>query len=181
MSFRVAVWVRPWDGECTIALVMLMTSVRPAGDYRGPARPFRRLGERIRAYRRAAHLTQEEAAKSAGIAQSYQSALERGISRPEVEVLRRVAAAVQGDYTDLAVLAGYQEQPSGSAVIYTTEDKAPILRRLAERPAYLLEAYERFIADTFNLHQAAQTEAHDATNRQERRGHSPDAPADLGI
>ncbi len=53
------------------------------------------LAENIRATRIAAGLTQEVAADTIGIRQSYLSALERGDRTPSMDMLKRVAVALE--------------------------------------------------------------------------------------
>lgn len=53
------------------------------------------LAENIRATRVAAGMTQEVAADTIGIRQSYLSALERGDRTPSMDMLKRVAVALE--------------------------------------------------------------------------------------
>lgn len=61
------------------------------------------LSQNIRAARRAANLSQVEAAERAGVSQPTWSVWETGKQLPEVESLRRIAAALG---TTVAVLLG---------------------------------------------------------------------------
>jgi len=80
--------------------------------------PYRSLGERIARLRigrgtaRRPDVSQGELAERVGIAQTYVSAVERGLNRPEPETLRQIARALTTSYMDLAILAGYADPPT---------------------------------------------------------------------
>ena len=84
-------------------------------------RPYLALGRRIAALRERAGLSELEMARRAFISEGYPGALERGRVRPDPEVLRRLALAIDGDYEDLAILAGYIESmPKISTTLTST-------------------------------------------------------------
>lgn len=60
-----------------------------------------RVGLNLQALRRARGLSQEELAHRADVHQTYLSGVERGRRNPSVEVLARIAAALEGDLEDL--------------------------------------------------------------------------------
>lgn len=55
-----------------------------------------RLGQRLRAARQAAGLSQEETARRAGISISFLSQLERGLKAPGIKIARRLASVLGG-------------------------------------------------------------------------------------
>lgn len=73
-----------------------------------------------------------EVAASVGVHQTYVSQVERGISRPEPDVLRRLAGTLSVDYTELAALAGYTDALTGEVEIRVTEDEARLVRWLRD-------------------------------------------------
>jgi len=58
---------------------------------------FEDLGRRIASFRRASNLTQEDLAELASLDRSYVSQLERGLANPSLEVLLRIAQALEID------------------------------------------------------------------------------------
>jgi transcriptional regulator with XRE-family HTH domain len=59
------------------------------------------LGDRIRRHRRATGQSQNELAAAAGVASSYVSRFEGGRRRPSVDLLERIAAALEVDVDEL--------------------------------------------------------------------------------
>lgn len=64
----------------------------------------KRLGGRIRKLRKGRGQTQEQLAQEAGISDKYLSEVERGVSKVSVEVLDKVASALNVELRDLLVL-----------------------------------------------------------------------------
>ena len=60
-----------------------------------------RIGERIRTARQTLGITQETLADRMGCRQSYVSAVERGGSRPSIDMLTRFASALETTASDL--------------------------------------------------------------------------------
>ncbi|WP_347240197.1 helix-turn-helix transcriptional regulator [Thermus sp.] len=58
---------------------------------------FEDLGRRLASFRRARNFTQEDLAELAGLDRSYVSQLERGLANPSLEVLLRIAQALEID------------------------------------------------------------------------------------
>jgi len=58
---------------------------------------FDELGRRLASFRRARDFTQEDLAELAGLDRSYVSQLERGLANPSLEVLLRLAQALEID------------------------------------------------------------------------------------
>jgi DNA-binding XRE family transcriptional regulator len=73
-----------------------MTDDDPAND-----RYLRVLGKRIRILRVVRELSQEELARRAGVTRNFVSAVERGAQGVDVVRLRKLAAALRADVTDL--------------------------------------------------------------------------------
>jgi transcriptional regulator with XRE-family HTH domain len=94
------------------------------------ARPYLRLGRRIAELRRARGLGQRAFARLVPISVGYLPKIEVGKSRPEPEVLRRIAAALGEPYENLAALAGYTDEPQGEIDMRVTEDEADLIRSL---------------------------------------------------
>ena len=61
----------------------------------------RRVGLNVQQLRRARGLSQEELAHRAEIHQTYLSGVETGRSNPSIQVLQRIAIALDGDIEDL--------------------------------------------------------------------------------
>ncbi len=60
-----------------------------------------RIGLNLQNLRRARGMTQEELASNASVNQTYVSDIERGIRNPSVQVLARIATALEADIEDL--------------------------------------------------------------------------------
>jgi transcriptional regulator with XRE-family HTH domain len=73
---------------------------------------FHNVGELIRYHRRVSRLTQETLAKQAGVSASWLSLVEAGLRlRPDPDMLRNVARALDVDADVVLELAGYQVPP----------------------------------------------------------------------
>ncbi len=94
------------------------------GQHSGPARAARTpLGDRLRALRQAAGLTQEELAERAGVTAHAVSALERGTrTRPHPHTLRSLARALHTSDRDLALLRAAVTPPEPPALATVSAD-----------------------------------------------------------
>ena len=72
-----------------------------AGTGKGATARQRAFGERVRARRQAAGLTQEALAHRAGVHRSYVGSLETGGRNPSLETIARLAAALEVDAAEL--------------------------------------------------------------------------------
>jgi transcriptional regulator with XRE-family HTH domain len=102
-------------------------------------RPYRDLGLRLAALRQRSAMSQEELARAAGVSSSYVGLIERGRRRPEPAVLRSIVRAIQGDYDEVASLAGYIGAPEPGRPLFVPEDKEEIMRRLLRFTPRLLD------------------------------------------
>src|SRR5215831_3542107 len=102
-------------------------------------RPYLALGRRIAELRHYARLSQRELAHNAGYSEGYIPRIERGLNRPEPDVLRAIARALSADYDELAVLAGYQRG--------TDELQAPPSFADLQAQADALRPYEVLVYD----------------------------------
>jgi predicted ATPase/DNA-binding XRE family transcriptional regulator len=92
------------------------------------------LGDRLRALRQAAGLTQEELAERAGLTAHAVSALERGTrTRPHPHTLRSLASALQISDRDLALLRAAASAP-GSGTAQDAADPAAAVRQRTPLP-----------------------------------------------
>jgi len=73
---------------------------------------YKLFGERLRALRRRARLTQAKLAENADISCVYVNKLERGVAVPSLHVLNRLARSLN---TDAASLLSAVEEPSPAA------------------------------------------------------------------
>lgn len=78
-----------------------MPNLRKVGSF------FENLGHRLAAFRRKRGLTQEQLSELAGLDRSYISQLERGLTNPSLDVLLRIAQALELDIC--AFLCGEEE------------------------------------------------------------------------
>ena len=86
------------------------------------------FGERLRALRQAAGLTQEELAERAGLTAHAVSALERGTrTRPHPHTVRSLARALQASDRDLALLRAAVSLPGSR----TVDDATAVPRRVS--------------------------------------------------
>ena len=99
----------------------LAGAVRPAPDADPQAD---RLGRRIRRLRRARGRTLVELAEAAGLSHPFLSQLERGLARPSMASLERIARAL--GTSQLELFAGAEEPAVGGA------DPAPSLGRAGD-------------------------------------------------
>lgn len=109
-------------------------------------RPYAKLGRRIAELREGAGYRQREFARLVPMSIGYLPKIETGRSHPEPETLRRIAAALDVSYDELAALAGWIDPPKGDVLIEVPSDNLPLRQRIANAPAEWLEAFEQFIA-----------------------------------
>lgn len=112
-------------------------------------RPHQRLAQRIAQLRRARRLTQPELADLANVSVGYIGHIEVGKRRPTPEVLRAIARALDADYNELAMLAGYADTVltgEGWVPVDVPAQKAPIVRKVAALPQDFLEEIYRLFS-----------------------------------
>ena len=104
------------------------------------------LGSWIRTYRKGINVSQRELADRAGISRSYLCDIERGRgTRPSVEALDRIAAALGADRTEVLREAGILE-PRLSPEKSTREQKlVALFRGLSDGNQHALERFARFL------------------------------------
>jgi transcriptional regulator with XRE-family HTH domain len=138
--------------------------------------PYRALGRRIAQLREDRRLSQREMAKLAHISEGYPSSIESGRTRPDPQILQRLAEVLQVSYGELAVLAGYAPRPQ-------TQDKAARLAQLARFPLWVLDELDAIGAAIFlrrteaELRQQTRAEEANAKGEQDTEPDEPDAPA----
>lgn len=108
-----------------------------------PPGPYIDLGRRIKTLRERRGLSQPAFADLVGISRGYPPRLENGDNCPSPSVLRRIAAALDADYTELAELAGYIDESEGDDTFTAPREKAAPLRRMLGYTADQLERIER--------------------------------------
>lgn len=117
------------------------------------SRPYAKLGERIAVLRNRMHgglgVSQRELARRVSVSEGYIPKIERGFSRPETDVLHRLAEVLEADYHELAILAGYIPAETGDVMIAVDQDKAAIVRRLLRYSADQLARGERMLGSAF--------------------------------
>ena len=110
------------------------------GQRSDPARAVRTLlGDRLRALRQAAGLTQEELAERAGLTAHAVSALERGTrTRPHPHTLRSLARALDTSDRDLALLRAAVARPESVSADVASAIGAPAVTTAGSRPSTAL-------------------------------------------
>jgi transcriptional regulator with XRE-family HTH domain len=86
------------------------------------------LGSRLRMLREKAGISQRELARRAHISEGYPTQLEKGTSRPEPDVLRSISDVLNGDYEELAALAGYVSRPPEGRPLMVPSNKWDVMR-----------------------------------------------------
>src|SRR5579885_1702877 len=114
---------------------MVMVLSRPKRPVRAGSRPYRELGQRVKALREAAGLSQPELARRVGISSGYPPSIESGRVRPDAGVLQNIAKETGADYEELGVLAGYLKPRPPDVKITGSGPRAAALRRLNELTA----------------------------------------------
>ena len=74
-----------------------MVSLASAKLLRMTADPMRQFGEHLRTLRKARRLSQNELAERAGVNEKYLGEIERGVGNPSLEVLMKLAKAMDID------------------------------------------------------------------------------------
>ena len=82
------------------------------------------LGERIRYFREASGLSQDELANRAGIAMQYLSRLERGKTNPTVGILNQIALALA---VPLPVLVDYATTRTRSQLLHDIHERIEVM------------------------------------------------------
>jgi transcriptional regulator with XRE-family HTH domain len=105
----------------------------------------RHFAERLRALRRSRGMTQRDLAGRANVTVSYVSTLEAGAAAPGIDLLERLARALQADVTDLLPSPTGPETPQAlrqqvervfeSVLAKAGPDSLSMLRSLLERLA----------------------------------------------
>lgn len=111
----------------------LSRRTRPPGSYIA-------LGRRIKALRERRGLSQPALADLAGISPGYPPRIENGDNCPSPVVLKRIAAALDADYNELATLAGYIDEQEGDEMIKAPRGTAASIRRML---GYTTDQWER--------------------------------------
>lgn len=100
---------------------------------------YRDFGKELKRYRRAADLTQVEASRRAGIADSYFGLLENGIYQPTPRVLSDICRVLDADYNFLAGKLGWIRptgaDPLAEAVSRADPETRDLITRLLARLA----------------------------------------------
>lgn len=98
------------------------------------------VGERVRRYRRIRRLTQEQLADAAEVDRRYLGRIETGeVEQPGVEVVERLARALNVAVRQLADPRWYGDDPRGDLVIAgrnitgLTDDDLHLIEQFAER------------------------------------------------
>jgi transcriptional regulator with XRE-family HTH domain len=93
-----------------------------------PLGPHHRLGEHIRRLRVAAGLTQDELGRRAGMSRAVVQHIESGHRQGRSRTLRRLAAALDAPYAELAALAAQFDAGAGEMTVRVPgEDYADVL------------------------------------------------------
>ncbi|MBR4040237.1 MAG: helix-turn-helix domain-containing protein [Clostridia bacterium] len=106
---------------------------------------FHIIGRNIRSARRAAHLTQEQAAEKTGISALHFGRIERGEHEPSIRLLSRIASAL--DTSIFALLCGCILDKENHPVLFESPD--PAAREYGEYVLVLLDAYQEQIRKTY--------------------------------
>lgn len=157
-------------------MVALLTEVKRS-------RPHQRLAQRIAQLRRARRLTQPELAELANVSVGYIGHIEVGKRRPTPEVLRAIARALDADFNELAMLAGYADTaPTGEGwvPVDVPAQKAPIVRKVAALPQeFLEEVYRLFsIASLRPTDRSTEQKGESGREQQDADGDPPVGPED---
>ncbi|MDI1482050.1 helix-turn-helix transcriptional regulator [Polyangium sp. y55x31] len=114
-----------------------------------PKKLFLTIGERVKAFRLAAGLTQEEVAEGESLAnKGHISSIEHGLANPTVETLQRIAEALEGLDVELVDLVVDPEESPRHALIalsrtLSDEVLAEILEKYGPVPELVPRKRER--------------------------------------
>lgn len=126
------------------------------------------LGQLVRSARVSMRMSRKEVAQGAGIVESYVGHIERGIRRPEIDVLSGLATTLRLDFDTLSELAGYSRRRIG---------RVERRRRLDGIRKLLQELQEQVDQAGYDLFtEEAQDEPRDSS-AEDAGPDEPDAPA----
>ncbi len=112
---------------------------------RNEARVWVLGGERIKRAREAGRWSQAALAEAVGISQGYLSHIERGLRRPQPEVLWRIADLLDVPREELGTYYGYADTGTGDLVFHVPRDRATAVRLLLQLPIAWARRFERMM------------------------------------
>ncbi|WP_195269661.1 helix-turn-helix transcriptional regulator [Eubacterium sp. 1001713B170207_170306_E7] len=103
------------------------------------------LGQRLRQFRKDAHLTQNQLAKKAGITPTYLSIIERGAQLPRLETFIRLANILSVSADDLLMEEPAENRDDSRAALHILSDD------LTEEQLALVENMVKLMCDHFKI------------------------------